>query len=226
MSRQCICSWPECRKWAEQLEKNKAYSNLGKTVRLKFELITKLEQVVKDETDPKKKEKAIESLELQSKFRRLVLRHLKPPQQSALKNKDLIVARLHFPHEYISTRKHKLYKPVSSETALQLGVGILPMDSLNVASRSTNTYFVPPVVSKNYMKSFMGDLIETDEPHETVSSRTSRMLGRKNIRNINEEESIVRNVTPMQKPKSLPLSLIIRKCGPEMPIRHKDISRV
>ena len=52
MSRQCICSWSECRKWAEQLEKNKAYSNLGKTVRLKFELITKLEQVVKDETDP------------------------------------------------------------------------------------------------------------------------------------------------------------------------------
>ncbi len=156
--------------------KSKAYSNLGKPVRLKFELITKLEQVVNDETDPRKKEKAVENLELQLKFRRLVVRHLKPPQQSVFKNKDLIVARLHFPHKHISTRKRKLYKPVSSETALQFGVGILPNDSLNVASKLNNTYFIPPVVTKSYMKSFINDLVKAEQ--ETISSRSSRMLGR------------------------------------------------
>ena len=61
------------------------------------------------------------------------------------------------------------------------------------------------------MKSFISDLIETDE-HATVSSRMSRMLGHKNIRNINKEESIVRNVMPMQKPKAI----ISPKCDPKV----------
>ena len=127
------------------------------------------------------------------------LPELKPPQAESLEGRDITIARYHFPHHYIRSRQRSLHRPVSHQIAKSYGVGVLPNDRMNLASLEENTYHVPPIVTRSYMKLFIQGLKHSSgtDQQSTNLSRSSRMIRRANI--VGSTPSATLNVEEMDE---------------------------
>ena len=129
--RSCVCSWPKCREWSALLAGIPEHSCLSKLVRIRYSNVTTLQNSLRAETSTKKRESIEAKIANHLKYRKVVVHHLKPPQAKELVDKDIAIARFHFPHEYIRSQTSHLSWPVSHSAAVKYGLGVLPMDTVN-----------------------------------------------------------------------------------------------
>jgi len=130
---------------------------LAPIARLRYDIIKKYSKILETCTEDKKRQELTRKIKLVESFRKNVFKHLgiKRSQQQSLENKDIYVARHHFPHSYMMEKSTKcnVSEPITKEKAQSLGIGTLPHDKANLATKGSEppyieTYFLSPNVGK------------------------------------------------------------------------------